>query len=115
MIEFEAKMLSLPMPVAAATPGTQSRYEVLSHTETKPELSLTLTEQQPEPINCFASGQGRIPVERSGNVYVARAESDLPVGRSRYNCTYSSAWPGRFYWYSYAWLRKGPENEWVHE
>lgn len=115
MIEFETKMQSLPMPVTAAEPATQSDSEVLANTEVRPELALTLAQQQPEQVNCFATGQGQIRVAQQGNTYLVQATADLPVGRSRYNCTYRSAWPGRYYWYSYTWVRKGPADKWVHE
>ena len=44
-----------------------------------------------------------------------QAAKPLPVGRSRYNCTRASRWPGRYYWYSYAWIRRDTDGNWSHE
>ena len=102
---FSTKMLSLPMPIADAQPDSQSGDGTLRYSETQPELRLMLHDNRSLTLNCFASGQGAIPVLAQGNGrYVIRAAASLPIGRSRYNCTYASNQRGRFYWYSWAWV-----------
>jgi peptidoglycan/xylan/chitin deacetylase (PgdA/CDA1 family) len=113
---FITKMKSLPMPVFSATPDSASGDGTLNNAETRPVLVLQLHDTSPLALNCFASGQGSIPVSDQGEGrYRMRAPKSVPVGRSRYNCTYASEWKGRFYWYSYAWIRRNKANAWSHE
>ena len=113
---FITKMKSLPMPVYSATPDSTSGGGTLIYTETRPTLGLQLHDTDPLALNCFASGQGSIPVSDQGEGrYLVRAPKAIPVGRSRYNCTYASEWPGRFYWYSYAWVRRDRDETWTHK
>ncbi|MGI9292174.1 MAG: polysaccharide deacetylase family protein [Gammaproteobacteria bacterium] len=113
---FKTKMLSLPMPVYAATPASESGDEVLSYNEKRPALTLQLHDSGRVNMNCFASGQGAIPVTDQGEGrYVIRPTNTIPAGRSRYNCTYMSEESGRFYWYSYNWVRRGANEQWLHD
>jgi biofilm PGA synthesis lipoprotein PgaB len=113
---FITKMQSLPMPVFSATSDSESGNGTLNNAENRPTLALQLHDTDQLPLNCFASGQGTIPVTDQGaGRYLVRAPKPVPVGRSRYNCTYASEWPGRFYWYSYAWIKRGEGNLWSHE
>jgi biofilm PGA synthesis lipoprotein PgaB len=113
---FKTKMLSLPMDVAEVTPATASRDNILAYSESQPLLTLKLANKEPKTLNCFASGQGAIQVEtKSAGIYAIQAAESLATGRSRYNCTYASNWPGRFYWYSYAWIRRDKNEQWTHQ
>jgi biofilm PGA synthesis lipoprotein PgaB len=113
---FKTKMNSLPMPVYRAAPDSISGDGILKHAETRPALTLQLHDPSRISLNCFASAQGAIPVSsQDEGRYLIRAPDSLPVGRSRYNCTYTSAWPGRFYWYSYAWVRRDENETWTHQ
>jgi hypothetical protein len=77
--------------------------------ETRPALEIELADAGGSPLNCFASGQGAIPVERlAANRVRIRAPEPLGSGRSRYNCTQASEWPARYYWYSYTWVLAPP-------
>ena len=116
MDSFATKMNSLPLHVVRAIPLTESGENTLAYSESRPALRLQLAEQKPVVLNCFASGQGAIPVSFEGEgIYEVRAEQALSTGRSRYNCTQASEWPGRFYWYSFAWIRRDADGLWSHQ
>jgi len=116
MDSFKTKMRSLPMGVFSATPDSSSGDGTLQNAEDRPTLKLQLHDSSPLTLNCFASGQGAIPIiDAENGRYIVRAPNPLPVGRSRYNCTYASEWAGRFYWYSYAWVRRNGDNRWTHQ
>ena len=112
---FKTKMLSLPMEVKRATPIASSGDNTLTYMENRPVLTLHLAGSEGKPLNCFASGQGAIPVKIEANgIYKIQAAEPLANGRSRYNCTQASEWPGRFYWYSFAWIRRDNNETWSH-
>jgi len=74
-------------------------------TANPPILSLELPATlNPDRLSCFASGQGRIPVQvtESGRVEI-QAPAAFHSRRFRYNCT-SPAGGGRYYWLSQPWL-----------
>jgi peptidoglycan/xylan/chitin deacetylase (PgdA/CDA1 family) len=111
--DFALKIMTLPFPirevVAAEAP--------LDYSHSKP--TLTLKWESPPPafgsLQCFGSNQGRLVVTLSGhNQTVITPNEDIPVGRSRYNCTASMAGKNnseRFYWYSQPWIRLDVNNQ----
>lgn len=111
--QFSIKMMSLPLPVIAMTRldenGVTLADGVLSRTQSRPQLVLTLDSALPT-LSCFTSGQGAIALETDSkdkvNTYTIQAGKPLPMGRSRYNCTAREPKSGRFYWYSQPWLRQ---------
>ena len=117
MDSYKTKMRSLPMPIVTVKSLSRSGDGDLFFEETEPVLEIGIAhEGRLPPLNCFASGQGAIPVSESGpGTYSVEAPKPLPVGRSRYNCTQASGIAGRYYWYSFPWVRRGPENQWTHQ
>ena len=98
---FKIKVMSLAMPLQQ-TPQIDPVTA-----ETRPMLTVQLNQPLTQ-LACYASGQGKIDVQwQDDNTFSAQAGSDLPAGRSRYNCTAPSAEPGRFYWFSQLWIRPG--------
>ena len=98
---FKSKVMSLAMPLLQ-TPQIDPQT-----TTAQPLLSVEL-KQPLKQLACYASGQGKIKVEwLDEKTFTVQANSDLPAGRSRYNCTAPSAEPGRFYWFSQPWIRPG--------
>lgn len=97
------KVLALPLPVLAAEP----RDEVT--TALRPELTLVLKGDWTRAgVNCFAAGRpADTSLTRKGEHTLLRVSSDrdLSPGRQRYNCT-APAGDGRFFWYSWQWMRK---------
>lgn len=102
--EFKTKVMSLAMPLQQ-TPQVNPVTDAA-----RPVLKLQFDRQHAplKQLSCYASGQGRIEVQRL-NDYEARVQAgdDLPPGRSRYNCTAPSDEVGRFYWFSQPWIRPG--------
>jgi len=106
--DFAVKAASLPLPVRAADPASP-----LVTGPNPPRLVLDIAPGDPalDRLACFASGQGRIPIawldRDAGRIAVAAPKAVAP-GRGRYNCTApSTAFSGRYYWYSHPWLVRG--------
>ncbi len=118
--DFKVKVASLPFPMEAATltinQGKSLSDGVLPLDDARPVMELHFnTSSITRQINCFASGQGEIPVVVSDNIALVQAPKPLPVGRSRYNCTSVSNELGRFYWYSQLFIRRQANGEWYYE
>jgi peptidoglycan/xylan/chitin deacetylase (PgdA/CDA1 family) len=117
---FTDKVNSLPMPLLDVSvrdhrgePLDEPLIPAHSH---RPTLKLTLQSAAlANRVQCFASGQGRVPGEVDGASVTLHLQQDLPVGRSRINCTAASDQAGRFYWYSHFFMRKTEDNEWYNE
>jgi biofilm PGA synthesis lipoprotein PgaB len=116
MTGFSTKMLSLPMNVDSITPESRSQDNTLYYDEKTPALTLRLANKSQLILNCFASGQDAISVDYEGaGTYRVQANEPLSNGRSRYNCTHSSEWPGRYHWFSYAWVKRDQQEQWSHQ
>lgn len=103
--DFRLKARSLSLPVLSQTPLDPVLAE-----GNPPGLILTLGESGADldRITCYASGQGRIPLEPvPGETGVYRVEAPEPLGkgRSRYNCTAPQRGGDRWYWFSQLWIR----------
>lgn len=96
---LKIKLTSKALPVEAET------LPAGIVTDNPPELTLRFTRQlDPKRLTCFASGQGRIPIEESGEQAVTiRAPEAFSSRRFRYNCTYPAG-DGRYYWLSQQWV-----------
>ncbi len=104
--DFGIKVNSLALPVTQQKPDSS----LISKNNLKPELELTLAEgdYQKKQLKCYASGQGELKVtwlDEKKTRFKTRANSDLPVGRTRYNCTAPATDGKQYYWFSHAWLR----------
>lgn len=120
MAGFIDKVNSLAMPLAETyvidEQGNRLDDPVLPVSVTRPRLILHLSSAEvAQGLQCFASGQGRIDIHVSGNRVTASLLVDLPVGRSRINCTAASKQAGRFYWYSQFFMRKNEDGSWYQE
>lgn len=95
------KVLALPMPVTVVSPD-----DGVTDSDA-PELSLALPASwRHRGLNCFASGAAITPHRKAGKDAVqVILQASIPVGRSRYTCT-ASAGEGRFYWFSWVWMRR---------
>lgn len=117
---FADKVNSLPMPLVNAIArdhrGEPLEDPLIPLHSNRPTLKLTLESAElAQRIQCFASGQGRVPAEVSQATVTLQLQQDLPIGRSRINCTAASDQAGRFYWYSHFFMRKTEDNEWYDE
>lgn len=92
------KLQSKAFPV----PADQLPEGVLSNNP--PVLSFDLPDAlDAGRLTCFASGQGRIDFEVSGEQVRVQAPEPFNSRRLRYNCTHPAG-NGRFYWLSHQWL-----------
>lgn len=72
--------------------------------ENPPTLSFTVPDAiSADQLTCFASGQGRVDFEVSGDNFVLKAPESFNSRRFRYNCTHPAP-DGSFYWLSQQWL-----------
>lgn len=96
------KVLGLPLPVTGVEPDSGVTGEA------RPELVLRLEGDWTGRINCFVGGgkaDTRARLEGGETVLRVRSGDDLGPGRHRYNCTAPAA-EGRYYWYSWLWMRR---------
>lgn len=104
LASLKVKLHSLNMPVLSQNISDPE----LKKGHWRPELKVTLdvSDIYPHQMMCYIQGQGaKAPLWISGNEFSIRAELDLPVGRSRYNCTVPSKSNTGYYWFSQAWIR----------
>ncbi len=99
---FSVKVHSSPMPVV-----DQSPLDPVRQTAEAPRLTLTLAADAditPAQVTCFYRAEVLQPEPLGdGRRFAVEAESDLPTGRSRYNCTAPNP-AGGFYWFSHLWI-----------
>jgi peptidoglycan/xylan/chitin deacetylase (PgdA/CDA1 family) len=125
--DFASKLASLAMPIEGVQvidgQGKTIDDVILPSYESQPKLALQISDAKlAKNIACYASGQGAIQVTVTKqdkpvvtNIVFAHPKAELPVGRSRINCTAPSGEPGRFYWYSQLFIRKLANGEWYPE
>jgi len=112
MASFEIKLNTLPLPV------NMTRINpLLPENVTRPtlELQFLTAELNLGTLTCFGPG-GRLPIRQIDPQRVLiSTETQVPVGRSRYNCTMPYGKTGRFYWFSQLWIRKNDDGSWYQE
>lgn len=117
--DFKTKAATVPMPLREARViggGRILEETLLPEDVERPQLVMILEDEGvARRMQCFASGQGAIPLKVEGNRVTAQAEKPLPVGRSRYNCTAMSRETGRFHWYTQPFIRKKADGSWYAE
>ncbi len=114
--EFAIRLASLPLPVRRLSPEDTILPPGDSHARLEIVLDDSVT--VPRNLNCFATGQGAIPVERTAEKPPTfRVQALLPPGpgRTKYNCTAREPVSGRFYWHSVTWIRPNPDGSWYRE
>lgn len=88
---------------------------LLTHSQTRPGLGITLEmdDIHQHQLQCFVGGEPVSPTWVDSNRFYIQANEDIPIGRSRYNCTTpSKAQPNRFYWFSKQWIRPDSQGSW---
>ena len=100
--EFAVKVRSRAMPVTDQTPLDPVRGD-----RAAPRLSLTLapgTSMRTSQMACYYQGERLTPEgQEADGRFTVEGEAELPVGRSRYNCTAPDA-DGRYFWFSQLWV-----------
>ena len=103
---FRIKVNSRPLPVVRKEPDSAT----VMNDNLKPTLTLTLKngDYQKARLSCYASNGGEMEVRwlnEEKTRFTTATPNNLPVGRSRYNCTAPSMNGRNYYWYSHQWLR----------
>jgi peptidoglycan/xylan/chitin deacetylase (PgdA/CDA1 family) len=111
--DFALKVMSLPLAVEVL----KAPENPLNHQLARPELSFRLRDPNlsTQNLQCFGSLQGKLDVARQSqppNTIRVIPGRDIPVGRSRYNCTLPAK-NGRYYWFTYPWIRLDKNNRWI--
>ena len=105
---FRDKLRSLAMPVK--DPGLTPLTD-----KSKPQMSLVFTNPglNTDRLTCYGPG-GLMTMQRTAdNTILITPINQLPVGRSRYNCTLPNG--NRFYWFSQLWMKKKTNGQWYPE
>ncbi|WP_157982727.1 polysaccharide deacetylase family protein [Pseudidiomarina aquimaris] len=103
------KIASLPLPVRSVEPKNM----VLGHEQNSVEIRFAaiIEDFRAAQMNCFYQGQQFQPEWQDEEAYFT--VEDIPVGRSRVNCTVPSlSESGRFYWYSVPLVRPNAQGRW---
>lgn len=104
------KIASLPLPVTSVSPADRVLPNETTSVEVSFEVELT-HDFRPTQMNCFYQGE-RIQSKWQDSL-VNLTLTDLPMGRSRVNCTVPSiSESGRFYWYSVPVVRPNAQGRW---
>lgn len=102
---LKVKINSLNMPVLRQNITDPELKNGVYRPELK--IKLAMTDIYPQQLMCFIQGQGaKKPIWIAKDEFSIQADKDLPIGRSRYNCTAPSKTNGRYYWFSQAWVRQ---------
>ena len=105
LASLKVKMHSLNMPVLRQNITDPQLKN--GHWRPNLKIKLNVNDIYPNQMMCFIQGQGaKQPVWTAKDEFSIQADLDLPVGRSRYNCTVPSKTKGRYYWFSQSWVRK---------
>lgn len=95
-LDDKLRSRALPVDASALPDGIMDKNP--------PALTMTLpSDVKPEALNCFASGQGQIPLQTDQQTVTVEAPEPFSSRRFRYNCTYPAG-DGRFYWFSQQWV-----------
>lgn len=110
MSQFKTKVSSLPLVIESIDPAER----IIEDGQFEQGLRIRFKDLE-GLISCYLSGFGKVSLQQKGNEIFISKLSELPVGRSRLNCTAPSSLPGRFHWSSYYWMKPLPNGEWYQE
>jgi len=119
---FVTKVHTLAMPLMTS----ELLDPELEQDNTKPTLRLSFTHQRYRlnQLACYGPSEKMTLKKEAPLVFLAQSISDLPIGRSRYNCTMpvnepitnnGKAMTQRFYWFSQLWITKQEDGSWYPE
>ena len=109
--DFIVKVNSLPMPIEKIIlldkDDNRLDEHLLSKGQNKVKLKMFLAKEgRAINITCYSSDGSQLSrTEISDSTFIFSSLNDLPIGRSRYNCTAASLEKGRFYWFSQPWIK----------
>ena len=112
---LKVKLNSLAMPVTAlVNANPQLDQHPKNQTPFRPTLKVSLNTDDliAQSLTCYIMGQRVQPQWLDKNSFSIKSASDLPVGRSRYNCTAPSKSQSGYYWFSQPWIRRNIDGSW---
>ena len=112
---FAEKIRTRALPVVEVI---EPHSRILGADAAAPKLRLRLAEgnYQRQQLRCYLAGQEPPILTWQQNLLSIQAQQPLRSGRSKFNCTAPALDAnGVFYWYSYLWLQKRPNNHWYSE
>lgn len=111
MHSFENKVETLPMPIDTVTTDPRVGDDL------RPTLTLKFktTNLRLNQLVCYGPDGITALEQTSPTTFEAKSKADIPVGRSRYNCTIPVEHSSRYYWFSQMWIRKEPDGSWYPE
>lgn len=108
---LRTKLNSRAMPVESYQPNEP----LLAHDEQQPTLSVTLAHTdglQANALRCFQGTDVLIPEWQDERTFTVTPDNDLPIGRSRINCTAPADAGSPYYWFSAAFIRPDAKGSW---
>lgn len=107
---LSVKLNSLPMAVSSYSPANP----LLSNSDKRPKVTVELDKTEgmnTDALRCFAGSDVLEPTWDTAHRFSVTPVNDIPVGRSRINCTAPSA-SGGYHWFSVAFIRPDSEGRW---
>ena len=108
---LDTKMAALSFPIR----DLKYADTLLAHHETTPyiEVEIDTNDLHTHQVQCFIGGEIYTPEWQTDTRFRVQANKDVPIGRSRYNCTApSKTYRGRYYWFSIQWIRQDQQGKW---
>lgn len=105
------KLASLPMPVASVSP----QDPMLSHQQATPKVTVELATTsglQQSALRCYQGSQLIKPDWVADSRFSFKVDAELPIGRSRINCTAPSVAGSLYYWLSIPFIRPDASGSW---
>ncbi|MGM0481932.1 MAG: polysaccharide deacetylase family protein [Pseudomonadota bacterium] len=105
------KLNSRALPVT----DYQPQDPLLEHQQTNPTLTVSLDNSdsfQRQALQCFSGGDVLKPEWQSDTEFHVTPSSELPIGRSRINCTAPATAGNPYYWFSAAFIRPDEAGRW---
>jgi len=109
MTQFKTKIASLPLIAEHISP----KAKIITEREFDKGLSILFKTLRPR-TQCYFQGAALKTHESEGRLHIEQLPN-IPIGRSRINCTAPSTEQGRYYWFSLDWMRPMPDGSWYVE
>lgn len=106
------KLHSLPFSVTLDEKNNETVFE--KNTVKNTTVTIQVNDFRKSQLNCYVSGIGRQDIQWiADHTFTIDFNAELPVGRTRANCTAPSiSQPGRYYWYSKPWFILKENMQW---
>ncbi|NRA82535.1 MAG: polysaccharide deacetylase family protein [Gammaproteobacteria bacterium] len=112
------KLQSLAMPVTQlVNANSQLDQHATTSVKKRPVLTVTLdpADVDTRQLYCYILGQRVEPKWLDKTRFSISSPTDLPAGRSRYNCTAPSLSQSGYYWFSQPWINRNADGTWYQQ